>query len=297
MQSYESRRLTKNSGRVGLGTGGGPLESYLKEIRKELERALLPIDPQPEPSSSMVSISSTLSLMAVSSSSFSSSEESSVSSDYSTSFQAGDEDGYPIRPIVELGPNNRITRVVIYKAKQNPYSTKRASNNFKLRGMDEFCCVESSVNSVRVSFRFKQDGIIDPAVSVAPNSTSLEIPTASASTSSSGSVAVAPSGDSGSVQQQPGKIKTNPLELAILTKYRAFFQHDADQHHILRRRPVPGYSISFLIVPCHLERIGRDRIISKILSFVEKLDQEINQVKINVNSQARRCSVGYFKEF
>ena len=247
--------------------------------------------------------------------------------------------GYPIRPIVELGPPSQVTRIVVYKNKPKkasqatkpPSTTNNATRhrrNYTIsNGLDEFCLIESSVNSVRVSFRFKQDGIIDPVV-VPPISTPmLEIPIATAVPRDAIAAASSVRGRSGgdnndhhqevlamsttiedhqhlrTQQEQQAKnasnhhLPMNALEKAILTKYRSFFQYDADTNHILRRKPVPGYSISFLIVPNHLETIGREEIIDSILGFVEHLDKEINRIKLNINSQARRIATAFFQSF
>lgn len=148
---------------------------------------------------------------------------------YSSSTQS-----YPIRPHVELRSGPVTSDFVL-----RPRSTK------------ERCLVESSSNSIRVSFLFKQQNRDD--------------------------------GD--------------PIEKSILSKYMKFFQQRADQYVILRRKPLDGYSISFLVLNKHVAKYGQEAILQTILDFVSQLDRECSHVKISVNARARLVATEFMKAF
>ena len=141
---------------------------------------------------------------------------------------------YPIRPHVELQKG-----LVRSKELQRGGKSKK-----------ECCLVESSSNSVRVSFLFKQ-------------------------------------------QHQDA----DPIEQSILSKYMKFFQQRADQYSILRRKPVEGYSISFLVLNTHVCKFGTDQILQVILDFLSQLDRECSDVKISINARARLIATEFMKEF
>ncbi len=61
----------------------------------------------------------------------------------------------------------------------------------------------------------------------------------------------------------------------------------AEQFIILRRKPVDGYDISFLITHAHLENMIKARIIDFVLAFMEDIDREISAMKIAINARAR----------
>ena len=55
----------------------------------------------------------------------------------------------------------------------------------------------------------------------------------------------------------------------------------------LRRKPIDGYSLSFLVTHEHLEDLYKHKLVDFIITFLEEIDSEISYMKIGVNSRAR----------
>lgn len=123
----------------------------------------------------------------------------------------------------------------------------------------ESCLIESTSNSVRVSFLFKAQAKL-----------------ASTSTSTS----------------------TDPLEASILFQWMRFLQQQAEDHYqILRRKPLEGYSVTFLVTNKHLAIHGRHEVEHTILDFCSRIDKECSDIKIQVNAQARYITTEFCKAF
>lgn len=81
--------------------------------------------------------------------------------------------------------------------------------------------------------------------------------------------------------------QADDLERLLVNKFSRFLAARAEQFIILRRRPVEGYDISFLITHAHLEKMVKARLIDFVLAFMEDIDREISAMKIAINSRAR----------
>ena len=62
---------------------------------------------------------------------------------------------------------------------------------------------------------------------------------------------------------------------------------------ILRKKPVEGYDISFQITAEHLEKFDKILLIDFILEFLETMEADISEMKLNVNTQTR-VAASYF---
>ena len=120
---------------------------------------------------------------------------------------------------------------------------KLSKRNYKVlnpvtvaRSNHEYCLIEQSINSVRISFVFK---------------------------------------------------KMAPLDKLVVKKISSFFQKRAETLFILRKVPIDGYDISFLVTNFHMEKFNKSLVIDWLLDFVETIAQEINTIKLNLNTQAR----------
>ena len=71
----------------------------------------------------------------------------------------------------------------------------------------------------------------------------------------------------------------------------------AEQFVILRRKPVDGFHISFLITHLHLEEHFKHKLIGFVILFMEEIDKEISAMKIAVNSRARVVAAQFMSEF
>lgn len=59
--------------------------------------------------------------------------------------------------------------------------------------------------------------------------------------------------------------------------------------------PIKGYDCSLLITDRHLEKFDKKMLIEWILEFVETMDQEVTEIRLNLNTQTR-AAAGYFVE-
>jgi len=94
------------------------------------------------------------------------------------------------------------------------------------------------------------------------------------------------------------KIKqVDEMEQLLVDKFCRFLAQRAEDFLILRRSPVKGYDISFLITNFHTEEMKKKELIDFILHFMEEIDPEINGMKLAVNSRARVVATTFLKQF
>jgi ARP2/3 complex 20 kDa subunit (ARPC4)/Arp2/3 complex, 34 kD subunit p34-Arc len=91
--------------------------------------------------------------------------------------------------------------------------------------------------------------------------------------------------------------QSDPVEASILFQWMRFLQQQAEDYQILRRKPVEGYSISFLILDKHVSELGKEDIEDWIVNFCAVMDKECSDIKIQVNAEARHGTTEYFKAF
>jgi len=63
--------------------------------------------------------------------------------------------------------------------------------------------------------------------------------------------------------------QADDMERLLVHKLAGFLQQRAEALHVLRRRPVPGYDLSFLITAAHLTALDRERVVDFIVRFME----------------------------
>jgi hypothetical protein len=133
----------------------------------------------------------------------------------------------------------------------------------KKKKVKESCMIESTCNSVRISFLFKQQ-----AQQQQQQALSL---------------------DSGG---------GDPLEVSILFQWMRFLTQQAEDHYqILRKKPLEGYSVSFLITNKHISIHGQQKLQQTIVNFCSQMDKECSDIKIQVNAQARYITTEFLKAF
>jgi actin related protein 2/3 complex subunit 4 len=74
-----------------------------------------------------------------------------------------------------------------------------------------------------------------------------------------------------------------------------FLSQRAEQFIILRRKPIEGYDISFLITHSHLEKMQKHQLIAFVLHFLSTVDSELSGMKLAVNSRARVVARAYME--
>lgn len=89
--------------------------------------------------------------------------------------------------------------------------------------------------------------------------------------------------------------KADQLEEILLAMYMKFLMRRADSLEILRRIPVDGYDISFLITAEHTQVFDKSLLIDFICNFYEQVDAEISEIKLSLNSRSRAFATDYLK--
>jgi len=91
--------------------------------------------------------------------------------------------------------------------------------------------------------------------------------------------------------------QADEIEKILCHKFMRFMMMRAENFRVLRRKPVQGYDISFLITNFHTEQMYKHKLVDFIISFMEEIDKEINEMKLAVNSRARTSAEEFLKQF
>ncbi|KAK9767818.1 Arp complex subunit [Basidiobolus ranarum] len=94
------------------------------------------------------------------------------------------------------------------------------------------------------------------------------------------------------------KIKqADEIEKILAHKFTRFLMMRADNFIILRRKPVKGYDISFLVTNFHTEQMFKHKLVDFIIEFMEEVDKEISEMKLSLNARARIVAESYLAQF
>lgn len=91
--------------------------------------------------------------------------------------------------------------------------------------------------------------------------------------------------------------QADEIEKILCHKFTRFMMMRAENFIILRRKPIEGYDISFLITNFHTEQMYKHKIVDFVIYFMEEVDKEISELKLSVNSRARICAEEFLKRF
>ncbi|OXV11988.1 hypothetical protein Egran_00252, partial [Elaphomyces granulatus] len=81
--------------------------------------------------------------------------------------------------------------------------------------------------------------------------------------------------------------QADEIENILVHKFTRFLTQRAESFFILRRKPVKGYDISFLITNFHTEAMLKHKLVDFIIQFMEEVDKEISEMKLFLNARAR----------
>jgi actin related protein 2/3 complex, subunit 4 len=76
--------------------------------------------------------------------------------------------------------------------------------------------------------------------------------------------------------------QADEIEHILVHKFTRFLTQRAESFFILRRKPVKGYDISFLITNTHTEEMLKHKLVDFIIQFMEEVDKEISEMKLFV---------------
>lgn len=87
--------------------------------------------------------------------------------------------------------------------------------------------------------------------------------------------------------------QSDSMDQSLCKTFMRSLMRRAEDFYIIRRLPLDGYSITFLITNHHLGKFKRNHIIDFIMHFMNEVDREISEMKISVNARARRVASDY----
>ena len=94
------------------------------------------------------------------------------------------------------------------------------------------------------------------------------------------------------------KIKqADEVEEIICKRLMRFLTQRAEHFVVLRRKPIQGYDISFLITNTHTEDFLKHKLVDFVIHFMQEIDKEINYLKLGLNARARISAESYLREF
>ncbi|KAL6011287.1 Actin-related protein 2/3 complex subunit 4 [Asimina triloba] len=95
------------------------------------------------------------------------------------------------------------------------------------------------------------------------------------------------------ISMKRSKVKqADELENILTKKFLRFLSMRAEAFQVLRRKPVQGYDISFLITNFHCEEMHKH----KLIDFID-IDKEISELKLSVNTRGRLVATEFLKQF
>eukprot|EP00672_Neobodo_designis_P025381 CAMPEP_0174834244 /NCGR_PEP_ID=MMETSP1114-20130205/4713_1 /TAXON_ID=312471 /ORGANISM="Neobodo designis, Strain CCAP 1951/1" /LENGTH=169 /DNA_ID=CAMNT_0016068149 /DNA_START=35 /DNA_END=544 /DNA_ORIENTATION=- len=77
-------------------------------------------------------------------------------------------------------------------------------------------------------------------------------------------------------------------------KYVGFLEKRAGAFHILRRKPVEGYDISFLITNDEAETMHKHKMADFIVELITHIEKDISEMKTMINGRAHNVAVEWF---
>jgi actin related protein 2/3 complex subunit 4 len=91
--------------------------------------------------------------------------------------------------------------------------------------------------------------------------------------------------------------QADEVEAILCHKFNRFLMQRAEQFVVMRRVPVEGFDMSFLVVHQHLETMYKHKLIDFIVQFMEDIDKEISEMKISLNARGRIVATEFMKQF
>ena len=94
------------------------------------------------------------------------------------------------------------------------------------------------------------------------------------------------------------KVKqADELEEILCRQFMRFLTQRAEAFKVLRRVPVPGYDVSFLVTHEHVEDMLKPKLVDFIVQLLEDVDGEISEQKLSVSSRGRVVAADFLKSF
>jgi actin related protein 2/3 complex subunit 4 len=91
--------------------------------------------------------------------------------------------------------------------------------------------------------------------------------------------------------------QADEIEEMLVRKFVSFLQQRAEHFFVLRRKPVPGYDISFLLTNFHCETMYKHKLVAFIIQFMNDVDADVKDLKTKINARARVAATKYLQAF
>eukprot|EP01013_Petalomonas_cantuscygni_P037350 TRINITY_DN68159_c0_g1_i1.p1 TRINITY_DN68159_c0_g1~~TRINITY_DN68159_c0_g1_i1.p1 ORF type:complete len:176 (+),score=32.22 TRINITY_DN68159_c0_g1_i1:163-690(+) len=91
--------------------------------------------------------------------------------------------------------------------------------------------------------------------------------------------------------------KSDETDRLLAETYAAFLARRASQFMIMRRKPLEGWDISFLICTEHTETMLAHKLVDWIVEFLKEVNKDMKDMKMTLNSRARAVASVYFSQF
>lgn len=91
--------------------------------------------------------------------------------------------------------------------------------------------------------------------------------------------------------------QADEIEEMLVRKYVSFLQQRAEHFFVLRRKPVKGYDISFLITNFHCESMYKHKLVAFVIQFMNDIDSDVKDMKTMINARARVAGNKYLQSF
>ncbi|XP_065840496.1 actin-related protein 2/3 complex subunit 4 [Oscarella lobularis] len=104
-------------------------------------------------------------------------------------------------------------------------------------------------------------------------------------------------GSINSLRVSIGIKQADEIEKILCHKFMRFMMMRAENFVILRRKPIEGYDVSFLVTNFHTEAMFKHKLVDFIIQFMEDIDKEVSEMKLALNARARICAEHFLKNF
>jgi len=91
--------------------------------------------------------------------------------------------------------------------------------------------------------------------------------------------------------------QADEIEKILCHKFMRFMMLRAENFLVLRRKPIEGYDISFLITNIQTEQMYKNKLVDFVIQFMEDIDKEISEMKLSLNARARISAEEFLKNF
>ena len=89
--------------------------------------------------------------------------------------------------------------------------------------------------------------------------------------------------------------QADELEQVLVRRFMRFLTQRAEHFVVLRRKPVAGYDISFLITNHHVQDMYKHKVVDFIIQFMEDVDKEVSAMKLQTSARARIAAQEFLK--